>query len=339
MPTFLPAIRRWCIAFAALYSLLIFALSLLWSFGTQQVWWAEVSNIFAPYAFLPLLLFVPAALLINSRWLRGLVAALVLLFVLLFGGQLLPRAPREESADGLRVVTFNQLASNKRADDVIAAIRAQHADVVALQELSPRVAAAAHQQLAGEYPFQLLQPATDPSGLGVLSRYPLEPQPVAPGTRYQHVVLKVGVQSITLFNAHPHVPRVRLREGRVTRPWLQRGGYDTSIRAQELNELLGAIDRTAGPLLVVGDFNLSDREQMYAAFDARLHDAFRETSWGFGHTFPKNGRFGSITIPVPLVRIDYIWSGGGIMPLETNVNCADVGSDHCMLVASVAFSG
>jgi len=44
---------------------------------------------------------------------------------------------------------------------------------------------------------------------------------------------------------------------------------------------------------------------------------------------------GPITIPVPLVRIDYIWTRGSVVPVSTHVNCDDGGSDHCMVVADL----
>jgi endonuclease/exonuclease/phosphatase (EEP) superfamily protein YafD len=333
VPILLHAIRRLVLTCATLYGSVVVVLSLLWAAGPQHVWWVALSNIFAPYAFLPLLVLVPAAMLLRSRWLTGWLAVLLLLFGVLFGSQLLPRAPQREAAT-LRVVTFNQLFNNKRTADVIAAIRAQNADVVALQELSDSVAAAAQQQLHDEYPYQLLQPADQPSGLGLLSRYPFDVHPVAPDARYQKVVLHAGGTAITVLNVHPHVPRVQFRESHITRPW-QQGGYDTSTRTQELDGVLNEMYQTAGAILVVGDFNLSDREPMYQLFSARMHDAFRETNWGFGFTFPNHGHFGPVELPFPLVRIDYVWSAGGILPVATNVNGNDVGSDHCMLVADM----
>ncbi len=335
MPILLHAIRRLVLACATLYGSIVVVLSLLWAAGPQGVWWVALSNIFALYAFLPMLLLVPAAVLLRSRWLAGWLMVLLLLFGVLFGNQLLPRASQDEAAT-LRVVTFNQLFDNKRTDEVIAAIQVQHADLVALQELSDSVASAAQQQLRKAYPYQLLQPADQPNGLGLLSRYPFDVQQVAPAARYQKVVLHAGGTAITLINMHPHVPLVK--RGGSHGGWLSQRirVYDTTQRSQELTAVLHEADQTQEPMLVVGDFNLSDRELMYHAFNARMHDAFRETNWGFGFTFPNHGALGPVEVPFPLIRIDYVWSAGGIVPVATHVNCNNVGSDHCMLVADMA---
>jgi endonuclease/exonuclease/phosphatase (EEP) superfamily protein YafD len=66
-----------------------------------------------------------------------------------------------------------------------------------------------------------------------------------------------------------------------------------------------------------------------------MHDAYRETAWGFGFTFPNDQRLGRLAVPFPLVRIDYVWSRGGVMPALAWVDCASSGSDHCMLIADL----
>jgi hypothetical protein len=40
---------------------------------------------------------------------------------------------------------------------------------------------------------------------------------------------------------------------------------------------------------------------------------------------------------LPLTRIDYIWSAGGVVPAATRVVCGGV-SDHCMVIAELQVS-
>lgn len=328
--------RRLLVASALAYAGSILAFTALWHYGPSRFWWLEVSNIFAPHLFLPLGLLVPVALVVRSWWLRGAAALVLAAFVLSFGGLFVPRAAPIAQASTLRVMTFNQLVANDRMDAIIDVIRANDADVVALQELSPAVAAAVQQQLATRYPYQVLAPAPTPSGLGLLSRYRLEPLPSSWEARYQKVRVHVGNQALTLLNVHPPVPLVRSGERRVTGLKRLMRSYDAARRDWELHVLLDDIDHTAGPLLVVGDFNLSDREPLYHAFDAQLHDAYREANIGFGFTFPNRKSFKGIAVPFPLIRIDYVWSAGGVTPMTAAVQCEDLGSDHCALVADVA---
>ena len=106
-------------------------------------------------------------------------------------------------------------------------------------------------------------------------------------------------------------------------------------RQRAVDRLWREVDKIDGPLIVMGDFNTSDREPRYAQLAARMHDAFRETNWGFGFTFPDHKRFGPLTFPFPLIRIDYVWSKGGVLPAAAHVECNNTGADHCFLVADL----
>jgi len=233
-------------------------------------------------------------------------------------------------------MTLNQLYSNQRIDALIAAIRAQNADIVAIQELSEPLAETARQQLRAEYPYQFLEPNDGFDGLGVLSRYPLREARHVRGFPGQQMIVDLGSEQVTLFNIHLHSPKIETRRLREIRPVKVKVvlDYDTSLRAREFPQLLQAIDATRGPLIALGDFNTSDREPPYAALAARLHDAYRETNWGFGFTFPNDQRLARVQVPFPLVRIDYIWSRG-ILPASARVECDSGGSDHCAVVAEL----
>ena len=60
---------------------------------------------------------------------------------------------------------------------------------------------------------------------------------------------------------------------------------------------------------------------------------YRAAAWGFGNTFPNYLRVRGVPVP-PFIRIDYVWVGGGVVPVDARVVC-DGGSDHCMVVADV----
>ncbi|NJO84429.1 MAG: hypothetical protein HC828_17745 [Blastochloris sp.] len=327
--------RRLLVGAAILYSIGIVALTVLWAIQPHRSWWLALSNIFAVYLFVPLVMFVPLAWLVRSIGLRVAVGTVLAVFLALFGARFVPPLPKADDGLRLRVVSYNHLYSNRHIDAVIEAIRTQDADIVALQELSRPVTEAAKQRLADEYPYQWMLPAEADHGQGILSRYPLRSVSRADDFLGQQVTIDVGGQDITLINVHLKAPGVEVRRIRwpVSLPIIRE--YDASQRAQETVALLREIDRVDGPLIVLGDFNTGDREPAYAEFDRRLHDAYRETSWGLGYTFPSSAKGGTASSPFPLVRIDYIWSAGGIEPVASQVECHTGRSDHCMLIADV----
>lgn len=325
---------RWLLIGATLiYCIGLFVLAALWTFVEQRPWWLELTNTFALLLFAPLLLLLLAALLVRSRWMTGAIAAALALFVALFGARFMPPSAPVAAGTPLRIMTFNQLYTNKRVPEVIAAIRAQQADVIGLQELSESVAEALKAELSGEYPYQALAPGNQ-SGLGLISRYPFLSSSEASSVRGQRVTIQLAGQTVTILNIHLAAPYIRTRKITSLEIPIVRG-YDASSPTRQIGRLVGEVDQVVGPLIVFGDFNTSDREPRYAQMAARMHDAFRETNWGFGFTFPDHKRMGPLTIPFPLVRIDYIWSKGGALPVSSHVECNNTGADHCFLVADL----
>jgi vancomycin resistance protein VanJ len=328
---------RWlATAGAILYCMGIVVLAGLWSFAPGAHWSIAFSNIFAALFFLPLLLLVPATLLMRTRWMYIVTALPLVVFLSLFGARFVPSlGTTVDGGTRLRAVTFNQLFLNTNTENLLAAIRAQHADLVALQELVPPVAEAMERDLKTVFPYQILAPSNNVGGVGLLSRYPLEPAAGVDGAQGQWAILHVGMEKISVVNVHVHFSGIsRIRSQRFGSLSYFRM-YDTRGRLSQDNALLQAVQKVSGGLIMMGDFNTGDREPGYAVLASELHDAFAETGWGFGFTFPNHKRMGPITIPVPLVRIDYIWTGGSVVPVAAHVNCDAGGSDHCMVVADL----
>jgi vancomycin resistance protein VanJ len=310
----------WLYAFASLY------LAIVWSFRPDAFWWVSLSNLFAPLWFLPLLALLPLALLSRSR--GTIVAATIpaLLFLALFGALFVPRLPRAgEDEPGLRVVTFNQFFGNQQVDDVIAALRASDADVIAIQELSPAVAVAIEQQLAEEYPHRWLQPADHAGGLGLISRHPLDERRQLINGRGQQARLTLGDRRLTLINIHLHFSSIGRRS---IHYW---DAAHTNSIAIQVRELLASVDAVDDRLVIVGDFNMGERELGYRYLAATMRDAYREAGWGFGFTFPLNKRLGPVTVPAPLVRIDYAWLRGDLAARAAQLECRSIGADHCLV--------
>ncbi len=319
-------LRRLLIGCILLYTGMLVILTILWQSPAASFSWLPILNIFALYLFVPLVLLIPLAVYMRSWLLRGAVLVVGVLFLWLFGVSLTPPSEQLATEETITVATFNMLFTNQNSDALISAIQSSEADLVGLQELAPHAATAIDQQLAQSYPYQLLAPSGGADGLGILSRYPFEVAPQTQAVPWQHVILNVNGQQIDLLNIHFIPPHIATRAIALTSREVIVPDYSTDKRDQQMVHALHTIDAIHNPLIVLGDFNISDREHGYAQFDQRLHDAYRETAWGFGFTFPNKAA---------MVRIDYVWSNGGIMPLAAQVDCTTTGSDHCMVLADL----
>lgn len=325
-------LRAVVIGLAVSYALLVTGMALGWWFDRGSTWALAVSNIFAIYFFLPLLPLLLLAPLLRSRTFWLAIAIPVMLFVALFGRLLLP--PSIEAAEPrLRVLTMNMLYQNRDYAEMIAFIREREADVLMIQELEPGLAAAIEQQLADRYPYQLAYPMQDSEGLGIWSRYPLQALTPPQARYFQEATLDLNGRTLHLINVHPRAPQLRVRNYRRV-PVPQPQTFSTAERDSLLAALAVRIDAAPRPLIVAGDFNLTERELPYDALAARLDDAFAVAGWGLGATFPANDQLGDggiFGIPFPLVRIDYVWSSDELPAQRAEVRCDAPGSDHCAL--------
>lgn len=274
---------------------------------------------------LPAVILLPLSLFLRRRWLVIELAAPFFFFISTYGGQFFPRSiniPAE--APQLHLLSFNINKDNQQVDQMIRIIRESDADVVAIQELSPWVSKAADEQLAQLYPYRALHPQEDFSGQGVLSRFPLSNDEFwQVNLGHQHVQFDWDGQTITLFNVHPIHPLRGLH-------------FDGQARAEEIDDMLHRAETVTDPLLIVGDFNMTNLSDDYARVTDRYEDSYQQIGWGMGFGFPNFANAFHIRFLPPLARIDYIFHDTHFQPIEMRVGSDSAGSDHFPVYATLA---
>jgi vancomycin resistance protein VanJ len=304
--------------------------------ATLQPWPPPLAlvNTFAPFLFLPLLLVVPLALWTRSRWALIPAAAVLLLFAGRYGPLFVPRlGPQHCAANpGLRVMTFNLGWNLARGEDLVAVIEREAPDILAVQELTAVVAAHFQRELADAYPYSILRPGAETTGL--LSRYPILGEewikPSAGGRPTLHATIDWGGVPVDVFAVHPWAPGLEWASDSVIP-----AGLDDATPQRQISEVAALAAAEDGLTLLLGDFNATDETDAYAETAAALVDSYRQGGWGFGFTFPKGLRVRGLPIPGPLVRIDYIFHSDGFCTQRARVGCGG-GSDHCYVVAQLA---
>ena len=296
-------------------------------------WWPfALLNTLASFLFLPLPIFLVWALWRRERPLLVSLLLPTAVFAALFGKLFLPSLPDARAVQStVTVMTFNVLFKNEAYDAMTNSIQTAVPDVVGLQELTDEIAAELLDSLQEKYPYHTLDTGELDSGVGLLSRYPLEqveqlPPPMPLDRAIEAVVIIEG-QRVHLFVVHltpnqvfshplaEFAPLIKERYGR---------------RASEVAWLKAKIDAIEEPVLLLCDCNLTDTAQVHAQFSTFLKDSFQEAGWGFGHTFQPP------VVSVPIQRIDYIWHSDEFIALEAFVGL-DGGSDHLPTVAKLGF--
>jgi vancomycin resistance protein VanJ len=296
-------------------------------------WWPiNLASVFDLWLYAPLPLL---ALLAFPRRDWRAVAWLALPLLLLageYGPGFLPKGGYSPGRP-LRVLTANLNFMNANAESVANVLQGEQPDVIAVQELGEGIVGPLAELMRGQYPYQSLYPSTIPTGIGVFSRYRINsvaaPE-MAPGAcSCQQVEIDLNGRSVTILIVHPSPPRMRIR------PLLGLpvpATFDASRHERSLRAILDRADTVRGPLLIVGDFNLSDRQPAYRAFSERFGDVQREAGWGLGYTFPNQDLY-HLPLP-PFLRIDYVFHDGAWA--SSTVRTRDLpGSDHRFVVADL----
>lgn len=226
------------------------------------------------------------------------------------------RPPRDSIP--IRVLTANLYDGNAEPESVAIAAR-EHADVLVVQELSPKLARTLSERyLKADFRYQVLKPGNYAVGVGIWSRYPIV---------QSSLITKFVLGALTATVRPPDAADVVVASVHVVGPWPQQvDGWREEIAA--LHETLEHLAAAAGPgaAIVAGDLNATaDLKPFRQLLDTGFRDAGAQ--FGFAATWPAN-------MPVPpLIRIDHILTFNSTATNAHTVRIA--GSDHMALGATV----
>jgi endonuclease/exonuclease/phosphatase (EEP) superfamily protein YafD len=315
-------------------AVLLYALAVFTWAGARYVlgdgyWLLGLINGFAVYLFAPL----PLAAIISlraRRTARVAVVALAILFLSLFGRDLLPPLRRTRAAPDspvLTAMTYNVLVSRPDVDLIARTVNQAEPDVVAFQELSAQVIGQLEQQIGERLPYHTgLHPGCR-AGSDIWSRYPLRPESIQSHTqcRLRSAIMDLDGRDVRVISLHAQ-SYTGIRPARIKR--------DFVWRRVLVEELLAEIEGLPEPLLFLADLNSTPMHEVYQIVSARLTDAFREAGQGLGHTFPaRRQRTRYIPYLTRLARIDYVFHSADWTAEEAWVAEWDGHSDHLPVVA------
>jgi vancomycin resistance protein VanJ len=265
----------------------------------------------------------------SAAWARlGSIAVLVVAIVLA-GGELWSTPDDRASDDALTILSWNLELDSKPPSVAVAGITDLDADVVALQELTPAFAEAidADPTIRARYPYRTLDPQPGSDGLGILSRLPLIDRDGGTTGR----ILPAGLllpdgRTAELLNVHPRRPLYRTVGPLPV-------ALNTRARDEDVAAIREAVDALDDPTsaLVVGDLNGTSQEPGLASLRQGLVDAHEAAGIGPGFTWRPDG---VEALGIGVLRIDHVLSGAWLRPADTEVDCSVVG-DHCRLVVGL----
>lgn len=323
-PSHISPLRRWLESMLVWYLLFMIAY-LVARFVIQTDWRfvALLDNV-AAYLFFPIIIGFLISLLLRARRLFGLYLLVSLIGLLWVGRALIPLQFSEASMNGTRIelISFNVSPENTRLDEASAWISSHSPDILALQDFAEDMSA--FSALAESYEYSAsLDFVTDSV---VYSRYPiLEAGDISlDDWMIQRLVLDVEGSQVLLYNLHLSMP---FNENEAD--WLVLR-YDDFRRDAQIKRLMEAVAEETLPVILAGDFNMSEWSPIYSELASQLQDAYRNTSWGIGATFPAGASEEPYATFPRLFRLDYVWYSE---PIEANyaIVGTNLGSDHLPL--------
>ncbi|MEO8286311.1 MAG: endonuclease/exonuclease/phosphatase family protein [Chloroflexota bacterium] len=327
--------RRPAMGVLLVYPVLLIVLSVFTMVVPQREGLLAVAQIFEPHLFLPLLVLIPFAFM---RGMPGLRVALLLCLVL-FGARFMPNFlaathPLAPDATSVSVLTWNVYAGNDRYADVAGMLAERPADVVLLQEADYK-RFEGNDAVSSAYPYRLTEPDDAPPGMVLLSVYPFLSHGILDGERdlwdiprllWARLDLGDG-RTVTVVGAHPisaySVGSACSLPVCYEPAW--RDEQITAMRDSYISPMLASGD----PIILAGDFNVTEREPAYTDLARGLTDAWRAVGSGVGTTWRPTFMMNQ---HLSLLRIDYLFSSPQITPVGITVDCTPRASDHCIVI-------
>jgi len=331
-----------------LYCLPLALFVVLWVLVGDRMWPLSVIGSFLPYLFAPVLLQLGMGLLTKAWHALRFSLPLALVALVAYGPLFIPHLPTAAAAESLRVVTLNVNQYNRDLSRVEDWLRQQHPDVAFLQEIPMGMLLPITYTLGEEYPYiTTYQPQGQKFASVLLSRFPLvtdfEMEASTPVYSLLRYAIRWNGQLVALYGVDtaPPLGAVRfdlpLMNNRIGHYVM---GYDPTNRDTALHNLLKAIQNEPLPMIVLGDFGLSDQSSLYGQYAAVLDDSYREAGYGLGSTWPlavTDDLMGTLPAIFPaLVRVDYIWHSAHFKAAQAAVGPA-LGSDHLPVVAQLGW--
>ncbi len=274
----------------------------------DRLWIVAFIGTFTPLILLPIL-FLPllAFSIIKNRWFSIISSiACILLVSWLHVKYFSPESTSlTDSHPSLKILSHNVGWYTTKSPTLVKLIEGEQPDIVFLQETVRPHRKRVFNVLKTDYPYQL-----DTPPVGILSKYPIVSSEILhlanhPETQ-QRAIVNFHQQEIVIYNMQATGPWVKIYK---ILPFLKIPVYKYKQRFPEIQDLVERIQQETLPVIVAGDFNMTDESQDYYSVQKVLQDAFLKSGFGFGFTWPR-GFFAkkiNLNLTYPVCRIDYIW--------------------------------
>lgn len=219
------------------------------------------------------------------------------------------------SAEPVKLMLANVLASNGNAERFIELVKKEQPDVLLMQEATPAWLALL-EQIDAAYPYKLSEPRDDPFGIALYSKFPLDSSAIieAPPHGYPDLLARaiIGSARVTIISSHPSPPL---------------GSANYGARNLGLDNAAKLAARSPAPLIVIGDLNTTMWAHHYRRFVqvSGLRNARR--GFGIEPTWP-------LFLLPAMIPIDHCLVSDDITVTDFRTG-PNIGSDHLPIIVEL----
>ncbi len=265
--------------------------------------------------------------------------------------------PRNESAPGLKVLTYNthsffyrKQRSNELDPNVFTWLAEHPADIKVFQEFSQDYTSSTRNAIKligknGEYEhFHHVvdgNPAKRSYGMAIFSRYPIVNEGIVFDNKETNGAIfadvQIGNDTLRIYNVHLQSMAIRPgtlndydRARQVYRQTIGKLHRGSLARAQQLNILMEHLSNSPHPVILMGDLNEIPYSFAYFKLSENLDNAFEKAGRGFEFTYNKILFF---------LRIDHIFADPSLDPVHFQTHREVDYSDHYPVTATFDWQG
>ncbi len=137
------------------------------------------------------------------------------------------------------------------------------------------------------------------------------------------MALDIDNTEVVFYNTHP-IP-----------PYTPGSGLHAAQQTEALHKVLARARQESAPVIILGDFNMTDQFHEYRRIVKSFTDAYKAVGdIGFGFTYPHD----KWPLVPPLIRLDYIFYSAQWAGIRADVWRGPSSSDHAPLLADLVLN-
>ncbi|MGL5192263.1 MAG: endonuclease/exonuclease/phosphatase family protein [Chroococcales cyanobacterium] len=306
----------------------------------DELWIVALISVLIPWILFPLFLLPLISGFILQQKRLTIASSIVCLILIgwLHSNYWSPKpASIQDDSLTVKVLSLNLSWHSTKTETLVELLQSETPDLVLLQEPTHRNTHKVVPYVEELYPYTFFG-----NRVGMFSRYPIVDKKMIHLAELeefqQRAIVDIEGQPVVVYNVQTTAPWIR------PQPWIGNltiPTYEDGDRNLQIADLIDRINKETLPVIAAGDFNLTDTSQDYRRLQSIMEDAYKQSGFGFGFTWPHGWPLSDLiksinwTLTHPLFRIDQIWYSSEWSATSSQV-LPPTGSEHLPVEASVA---